>query len=145
MFKGLCNFATVKITEKIKSWLSKSNNLWSNLMFLKGNSTGKRLSKGWKRKQKLKHPIVYSFFHWGLRLKEISCTLVLLREREEVLQRKGSDFQTVEATSMTNLLPPTSMTKVLPFPCKTMSKHVPFFLLIYDQRIQYFLQHSQYF
>ena len=102
-------------------------------MFLKGNSTGKRLSKGVKTEAKTKTSYSILFFSLGAPVKRnklYSCTpqgkgrslLIVLqgtgRSLLIVLQRKGSDFQTVEATSMTNLLPlpPTSMTKVLPFP-----------------------------
>ena len=44
VLKGFCNFATVKVTEKFNSWLSKANNLWSNnqgaaSIYAKGYST----------------------------------------------------------------------------------------------------------
>ena len=72
--------------------------------------------------------------------KSVVKSYVFKRSLLIVLQRKGNDFQTVEAASMTNLLPlpPISMTKVLPFPlhlsmtkllpfpCRTMSKLLPF-------------------
>ena len=132
------------------------------LVVFKREQYWKTTFKGVKTEAKTKTSYSILFFSLGAPVKRnklYSCTpqgkgrslLIVLQGKGRslliVLQRKGSYFQTVEATSMTNLLPlpPTSMTKVLPFPCKTMSKHVPFFLLIYDQRIQYFLQHSQYF
>ena len=123
----------------VKSYVFKRKQYW------------KTTFKGVKREAKTKTSYSILFFSLGAPVKRnklYSCTPQGKgRSLLIVLQRKGSYFQTVEATSMTNLLPlpPTSMTKVIPFPCKTMSKHAPFFLLIYDQRIQYFLQHSQYF
>ena len=147
MFKGLCNFATVKITEKIKSWLSKSNNLWSNLMFLKGNSTGKRLSKGWKRKQKLKHPIVYSFFSLRAPVKRnklYSCTpqgkgkSLLI-----VLQGKGRSLLIYrEREVIFKLLKLLLWPIFFPFPLHLWQK---FFLspYIYDQSSSFSLQNHE--